>query len=227
VDKTIRLWETATGKERRHFDGHRGGVQSVAFSSDGTRLVSASEDTTALVWDATGASGDERLAGRVSALWTDLASDDAAKAYRGVWLLARHPAQSVPLLREQLPAARAIDAETRKRVERLLTDLDSEEAMVRDRAALELAKRGGEIEPILRKALTGHPSLEQRKRIERLLERLEGEKVTLGRALEVLEHANTLEARQLLEALAGGDGEAWRTREAKATLLRVQARKEK
>lgn len=52
-DKTIRLWEAATGKERRHFEGHQGNVNSIAFSSDGTRLVSASDDTTALMWDAT------------------------------------------------------------------------------------------------------------------------------------------------------------------------------
>jgi hypothetical protein len=225
--QTVHLWETATGKERRVFQGHQGYIRSLVFSSDGTRLISASDDTTALVWDATGASGDEQLAGRASALWTDLASDDAAKSYRAVWLLARHPAQSVPLLRERVPAARALDTETRKKVERLLTDLDSEEAMVRNRAALELAKRGEKIEPILRKALTGRPSLEQRKRIERLLERLAGEKVTLGRALEALEHANTPEARQLLETLAGGEAEAWRTREAKAALQRVQARQQR
>jgi WD40 repeat protein len=221
--KTVHLWETATGKERCVWKGHQGYIRSLAFSSDGTRLVSASDDTTALVWDATGVAVGEQLAGRLQTLWMDLAGDDAAKAYRAVWLLARHPAQSVPLLREHVPAARAMDAETRQRVERWLAELDSDEVTVRNRAGIELENMGGAVESLLRKALTGRPSLEQRKRIERLLERLEGEKVTLGRALEALEHTAASEARQLLEVLAAGEAEAWLTREAKATRHRLQA----
>ena len=84
-----------------------------------------------------------------------------------------------------------------------------------------MAKRGAAVEPILRKALERRPSLEQRKRIERLLEQVEREQVTLGRALEVLEHTGAPESRQLLEALAAGDAEAWFTREARASLERV------
>ncbi|HTU89884.1 MAG TPA: sigma-70 family RNA polymerase sigma factor [Gemmataceae bacterium] len=208
-DKTVRLWETATGKERRRFEGHQGNVTSIAFSSDGTRLVSASDDTTALVWDATASTfAGKPTTKQLQAAWSDLASDDAAKAYRAVWLLARHPKQSVLLLREQVPPARALDAETRKQVDHWLTDLDSDRAAVRERASAELEKLALSAEPILRKALTGRPSLEQRKRIEQVLERVEREKVMLGRALEVLEHAHAPESRQLLETLAAGEPNA-------------------
>lgn len=48
-DPTIRLWDIATGKERR-LEGHRGRVTSLAWSADGTTLVSGSADGTALVW---------------------------------------------------------------------------------------------------------------------------------------------------------------------------------
>jgi dipeptidyl aminopeptidase/acylaminoacyl peptidase len=232
-NKTVRLWETATGKERRDLTGHQGHIRSLAFSPDGTRLVSASDDTTALFWDVTGLEQPERTPGgklsakQLQVFWTDLAGDDAAKAYRAVWLVARHPKQSVPLLREQVPTARTLDAETRKRVERWLADLDSDEPAVRNRASAELEKRVVTVEAMLRNALTRRPSLEQRKRIERLLERLEREQVTLGRALEALEHAAAPESRQLLETLAAGEAEAWLTREAKAALHRVQARQDK
>jgi WD40 repeat protein len=41
TDKTMRLWDVATGKEVRRFEGHRGGVESVCFSPDGRRALSA------------------------------------------------------------------------------------------------------------------------------------------------------------------------------------------
>jgi WD40 repeat protein len=48
---TVRLWDTATWTEARTLPGHRGRVLTLAFTADGKRLVSGSEDTTALVWD--------------------------------------------------------------------------------------------------------------------------------------------------------------------------------
>jgi hypothetical protein len=50
-DKTIKVWDLATGKELRTLKGHQDLVRSVALSSDGKTLVSGSGDKTIKVWD--------------------------------------------------------------------------------------------------------------------------------------------------------------------------------
>ncbi|KAI9782330.1 MAG: hypothetical protein M1839_005203, partial [Geoglossum umbratile] len=45
-DRTVRLWETATGSCRSTLEGHSQGVSAVAFSPDGQLVASASEDNT-------------------------------------------------------------------------------------------------------------------------------------------------------------------------------------
>lgn len=49
-DQKVRLWSLATRKLERELAGHVGGVSSVAFSRDGTRLASGAGDSTVLVW---------------------------------------------------------------------------------------------------------------------------------------------------------------------------------
>lgn len=51
-DKTLKLWETATGREIRTFNGHLKPITNVDFSPDGNKVISSSYfDNTAIVWD--------------------------------------------------------------------------------------------------------------------------------------------------------------------------------
>jgi len=50
-DYTARIWNVESGKELKKFKGHTGGIHSVAFSSDGQKIVTASDDSTARIWD--------------------------------------------------------------------------------------------------------------------------------------------------------------------------------
>ena len=50
-DKTLRVWDLASGETVRTLSGHTGAVWAVAVTPDGRQAVSGSEDNTLRVWD--------------------------------------------------------------------------------------------------------------------------------------------------------------------------------
>jgi hypothetical protein len=239
---TIRLLETASGKERARFTGHSGEVTVLSFAPDGRRLASGSYDTTILVWDVTGRLQGGRLRplaesrsdSELEKLWADLASDDAKRAGRALWTMVAAPDRAVPYprehLREHLRASAAVKAQMLE-LPQLLRDLDDHAFAVRTKAKKELARLGVAAEPALRQALAKSPSVEMRRSLEELLKTVEaerqtplsGERLRAVRALEVLEQVvGTREAREALKSLTAGAGvESSLTQEARIALERL------
>jgi WD40 repeat protein len=58
-DKTVRVWDAATGREVLGLRGHTERCACVAYSPDGLRLASASADTTIRIWDGSPLREDE------------------------------------------------------------------------------------------------------------------------------------------------------------------------
>jgi WD40 repeat protein len=229
-DETIQLIEVASGKVRHSLTGYHGLEARTTFSSDGRMLASVSADTTALVWDVTGRAIEGKLPAidltpeQAESLWTDMAGEDAAKAYRAIWTLVA-ARQTLLLLQERL---RPVDSITDdKQISQWVADLDSDEFTVREKAEEELRKAGDLAEPLLRRTLDGQPSPEVRRRVERLLSVVNEpspERLRVLRATEVLEQISSPEARDRLQTLARGAPTAHLTREAKASLKRLAKR---
>jgi WD40 repeat protein len=232
-DRVIRLWDLGTGTERHRLGGHHGPIRALAFSADGRRLVSGSLDTTSLVWDLARLPAPGRAQGRGlspqgwPALWDELASAEAARAWFARQALAAAPRRAVRLLGERL---RPVGPGEVPEVGRLLKELDHDDFGVREAAQARLAKAGAVIEPALQDALLhGEPSAEVRHRLTGLLRSLHREApppevLRASRAVEMLEYLGTPEAREVLETLARGAPRARLTWEARASLERLARR---
>jgi WD40 repeat protein len=83
-DRTVRIWDVATGQQRAVLRGHRGKVKAVAVAPGGSWLASGSDDGTVRIWDV--ATGQERAVlkrGRSApAMWMAA----VAVAPDGTWL---------------------------------------------------------------------------------------------------------------------------------------------
>jgi hypothetical protein len=232
---TRHLWEVTTGgmraqvQDRRWPHGDRFSIGLPAFSPDRRLLATAHGDSTLLLWDLRALArhgkplrvtlSEKEIAG----CWSDLASSDAAVAYRAMALLNDAPISSLPFLQARLkPVSRDL------RVADLFTALDDRHFSVRDRARRQLAEfwpRG----PVFEKLLADASSAEVRSAVRIILDNMRSRRYGADvlrslRALETLEGIASKDARQLLESLAGGHPDALLTQEAATSLKRVGAR---
>ena len=77
------MWDATRGKELKSLAGHTNWVLSVAFSPDGSRIVSGSEDRTVRVWDVTRGEGSKSLAGHTSPVNSVAFSSDGSRIVSG------------------------------------------------------------------------------------------------------------------------------------------------
>ena len=221
-DGTVRFWDTISGKELVQRKGHESSVTTLVLARHGKTLITGSTDGTVLVWDVpalelTRIQAVKLDAKQVEALWSDLASDDPAKAHQAMRTLAANSQQALPMLKSHLKPVAAADA---KRIARLITDLDSAQFTVRKKAEDELDRSGALFEPALQHLLESKQGLETQSRARKILDNialqpLPAELLQAVRALAILEQLDTSEARQLLESVASGGEGARLTEEAR------------
>jgi WD40 repeat protein len=228
----VRLYESATGSLRHVFTGHSGQVTALAFSPDGKRLVTGANDTTVLLWDLTGRSGEELPKGKLTAaeadkLWDALNDGDGRTAFQAMRRLQASPEEAIALLTKHVKPAEGKGGEADE-VAKLIAALDADAFEEREKAAKALGALGKTAEAPLKKALAAVPSAEAKRAIEELLEKMKDragpppELVRPMRAVEVLEDLGTPEAKKLLEALAKGRAGAPLTDAANAALVRLE-----
>ena len=132
-------------------------------------MASVSKDGTVLLWDVASwcrGGTERRTIGRedLPRLWTDLAHENADRAYRAIWTLADNSQNAVSLIRQHLHPISPVEP---RRLDRLIFDLDNNHFAVRNRAAEELENLAELAEPSLKKVTGDKPSLEKRQRAER------------------------------------------------------------
>ena len=82
-DRTIRIWDTKSGKDIRKLEGHSDSVRSVAFSSDGSRIASGSDDHTIRIWDTKSSKEIRKLEGHSGSVWSVTFSSDGSRIASG------------------------------------------------------------------------------------------------------------------------------------------------
>ncbi len=221
------IYETATGEILTRLAGHAGFVSDLAFTSDGRRLVSVSEDMTGLVWDTSlptlgGAPAEKPTDAQRTEALTRLTESDPQTGYAGMAALAAAPAEAVSLLRTKLrPAVLPTDAD----LEQVFTRLDDDSFAERESASAELERFGPHAVAAAKARLARPISPEMRMRLTHFLDRYDGPRpspyhLRCVRGVALLEAIGTADARALLAELAKGPADDLLTLEARSASRR-------
>lgn len=216
-DCAIKVWETATGKLVRRFDGHDLAVLHVAVSPDGRSVYSGGRD--GFVWQWSLAPTNAGSAAVSEELWNAAGNVDPSKAVPAAWSLIGDEKHRRFVVGKLPPAAKP-DA---NEVAGWLSALGAPAFADRQDATRELAAHSRAVESELREELAKTPSAEVHRRVEGLIARFDGryspEEV---RAMRLVQACEWYRAKPLLETWATGAPAAALTREAKSALSRMK-----
>ena len=138
--------------------------------------------------------------------------------------LTAAPKESLAWIKEHLKSA---EASNPKFIENLISQLDDNQFKTRQTATAELLKIGERAVPAIDKALANKPALETHLRLEDVRKRvtglvLQGDRLQMVRAIEVLERIGTPDARQVLQTLAQGAAGSLITTQAQGAMGRLR-----
>lgn len=217
----VYLIELRTRTVRRKFSGDSYPVKRLAFSPDGSKLLSTGPDGAALVWDVFDrsprpfAEPDDKA---ISAWWGELAASEATEAEKAMRLMTCVPAVAVKFLTAKLTEP-PVEPEV---IDKLIAELGDPDFKTREAATRKLGGISSAVDK-LEKAAEKSESAEVRERAEKLVAGLR----ILGplraeRAVEVLERIGNADAKKLLETLAGGKDDTSLSADTKAALGRLK-----
>jgi hypothetical protein len=223
------LWNAHTFQQIAEFPRGTGHIHSLRFSLDSRRVIAERNETGTLVWDLMLPKvepAEKRLDdGALGQALREMSSSSAVKAWKSVGRLATAPSQAIRYVGTHLAAVPRVD---RAKLDGWIEDLDSTQFSKRAQATAEITKLGRSAVPRLHLALSEQSSLETRRRLESLLKNLTApftaEEVLAVRSVELLERLRTKEAISLLREYSAGASAAILTREARASLQRIEAK---
>ena len=183
-------------------------MKRLAFSPDGSKLLSAGPDGAALVWDLFGRHARKPVAApdakAIAGWWETLALDDAMLADPVMRAMAAHPDAALKLLREKLPGVVVEPAV----IDALIVQLGDRDFATREAATKKLMLISA-AESKLAVAAEKSESAEVRELAELVLKRLRRiNGLQAERAIEVLEWIGSPESRKFLEELTSGTADA-------------------
>jgi WD40 repeat protein len=176
TDGVILLVDWQSGKRAGQLEGHSLRVSALAFTPDGKALASASDDRTVRFWERT--TGQEICRIRDALIeYHGLAFSRDGKQLATVGAAfdkdGRGPAEERLQIWETAALTQWFQQRPdAKQIKQLVANLDDKSFTVRQKASQDLTNLGPLVEPALKDALAGKPSLEMTRRIEELLDRL-------------------------------------------------------
>jgi WD40 repeat protein len=180
----IELWDTYTGKRLPAQFPEKGWIKCIVFSPDSKLLASGSDNV--LIWEVPDLDSRRKPGGKTDTSqlekwWTDLAGEDAHRAYPAIGCFSRSPADAVRFFSERLqPIASSLNHSAPSAGQRQSSEQDSAESEpltaeeLRQVRAAEVLERIGnaDAQELLRKLTTGMPEARLTREAQASLRRL-------------------------------------------------------